>query len=47
MTIATIILSLIGVAICIVGIIRDRPPLQSLGILFTMISLVLAIVSTM
>ena len=45
MTIATIILSLIGVATCIVGIIREHPPLQSLGVFFTMISLALAIVS--
>ena len=45
MTIATIILSLIGVAICLVGVIKDKPSAQSLGILFTMVALILGIIS--
>jgi hypothetical protein len=47
MTTVTIILSLTGVALCIVGIIRDHPPLHSFGIFIAAISLVLAIITTM
>lgn len=45
MTTVTIILSIIGVALCIVGIFKENSPLESLGVLFAMISLVLAIIS--
>jgi hypothetical protein len=47
MTIATIVLAVIGVAVCIWGIIKDNPSLHSLGILVAAISLVLAIIRTM
>ena len=42
---ATIILAVIGMAVCVWGVIKDNPPLQSLGVLFAMISLILAIIS--
>ena len=45
MTTATIVLAVIGVAVCIWGVIKDNPPLHSLGVLIAAISLVLAIIS--
>lgn len=44
---ATIILAVIGVAVCVWGVIKDNPPLQGLGVVFAVVSLVLAIIRTM
>lgn len=47
MTIATIILAILGVAVCIWGVCKERPTIQSCGVFLCMIAFVLAVIVEM